>query len=90
MHYSDPAVKQILLTMNEKESFIIEDLDDYHLVIKADEEYRVRKELETEVHLISRHSYDALCSDDSFDSSARKEYLQSRGVDSSRTTDIVS
>ncbi|KAG5722827.1 hypothetical protein E4T56_gene20160, partial [Termitomyces sp. T112] len=44
----DPAVKQILLTMNEKESFIIEDLDDYHLVIKADEEYRVRKELEVE------------------------------------------
>jgi len=46
---SDPAVKQILLTMNEQQSFIIEDLDDYHLVIKADEEYRVRKELETEV-----------------------------------------
>ncbi|RDB26721.1 RNA polymerase II transcription factor B subunit 5 [Hypsizygus marmoreus] len=45
----DPAVKQILLTMNEKESFIIEDLDDHHLVIKADEEYRVRKELEAEL-----------------------------------------
>jgi len=47
---SDPAVKQILLSMNEKSSFIIEDLDDHHLVIKADEEYRVRKELEVEVH----------------------------------------
>jgi len=35
--------------MNEKESFIIEDLDEYHLVIKAEQEYRVRKELETEV-----------------------------------------
>ena len=35
--------------MNEKESFIIEDLDDHHLVIKAEHEYRVRKELETEV-----------------------------------------
>jgi TFIIH basal transcription factor complex TTD-A subunit len=35
--------------MNEKQSFIIEDLDDHHLVIKADEEYRVRRELETEV-----------------------------------------
>ncbi|KAF8154591.1 nucleotide excision repair TFIIH subunit [Crassisporium funariophilum] len=45
----DPAVKQILLTMNEKESFIIEDLDDHHLVIKADEEYRVRRELESEL-----------------------------------------
>lgn len=46
---SDSAVKQILLTMNEKEPFIIEDLDDYHLVIKADDEYRVRKDLEAEV-----------------------------------------
>lgn len=45
----DPAVKQILLSMNEKQSFIIEDLDDHHLVIKADEEYRVRKELEAEL-----------------------------------------
>jgi hypothetical protein len=42
-------VKQILLTMNEKESFIIDDLDDYHIVIKADEEVRVRRELEVEV-----------------------------------------
>ena len=46
---SDSAVKQILLTMNEKESFIIEDLDDHHVVIKADEEYRVRRQLEAEV-----------------------------------------
>ncbi|THH06597.1 hypothetical protein EW146_g9561 [Bondarzewia mesenterica] len=44
----DSAVKQILLTMNEKQSFIIEDLDDYHVMVKADEEYRVRKELEAE------------------------------------------
>lgn len=46
---SDSAVKQILLTMNEKQSFIIEDLDDHHVVIKADEEWRVRRELEDEV-----------------------------------------
>jgi len=45
----DSAVKQILLTMNEKDSFIIEDLDDFHLLIKADEEYRVRRQLETEL-----------------------------------------
>ncbi|KAF8836481.1 nucleotide excision repair, TFIIH, subunit [Paxillus ammoniavirescens] len=45
----DSAVKQILLAMNEKEPFIIEDVDDYHLVIKADEEYRVRRELEVEL-----------------------------------------
>jgi TFIIH basal transcription factor complex TTD-A subunit len=45
----DPAVKQILLAMNERQNFIIEDLDDYHLVIKADEEGRVRRELEVEL-----------------------------------------
>ena len=42
-------MKQILLTMNEKQSFIVEDLDEKHLVIKADEEFRVRRELEAEV-----------------------------------------
>jgi len=47
-------VKQILLTMNDKDKFIIEDLDDNHMVIKADEEYRVRKELEVEV-CVFRH-----------------------------------
>lgn len=51
MVYSDSAVKQILLTMNDKQSFIIEDLDENHVVIKADEEWRVRLELEAEVRL---------------------------------------
>jgi TFIIH basal transcription factor complex TTD-A subunit len=37
--------------MNEKKGFIIEDLDNHHLVIKADEEYRVREELNQEVSL---------------------------------------
>ncbi|KAH9944648.1 hypothetical protein B0H21DRAFT_694775 [Amylocystis lapponica] len=46
---SDSAVKQILLTMNDKQSFIIEDLDDNHVVIKADEEWRVRRDLEAEL-----------------------------------------
>ncbi|KAI5885626.1 nucleotide excision repair, TFIIH, subunit [Schizophyllum commune H4-8] len=52
----DPAVKQILLILNEKYNssgggggFIIEDLDDWHIVIKADEEGRVRRELEAEL-----------------------------------------
>lgn len=47
--HSDSALKQILLTMNEKQGFIIEDLDDFHVVIKADKEYRVRQEVEVEV-----------------------------------------
>jgi TFIIH basal transcription factor complex TTD-A subunit len=50
-------VKQILLTMNDKDHFVIEDLDDHHLVIKADEEYRVRKELEAEVCTCGLSSY---------------------------------
>ncbi|KAK7064641.1 RNA polymerase II transcription factor B subunit 5 [Favolaschia claudopus] len=45
----DPAVKEILIAMNERDNFIIEDLDDWHLVIKADEEFRVRRELEVEL-----------------------------------------
>ena len=35
--------------MNERDNFIVEDLDDFHVIIKADEEYRVRKQLEVEV-----------------------------------------
>ena len=49
-------MKQILLTMNEKQSFIIEDLDDYNVVIKADEEYAVRRDLDIEVSLDSSSS----------------------------------
>ncbi|KAK0216950.1 nucleotide excision repair TFIIH subunit [Armillaria novae-zelandiae] len=45
----DAAVKQILLAMNERQTFIIEDLDDNHLLIKQEMEYYVRKELETEL-----------------------------------------
>ena len=54
MASSDSAVKQILLTMNEKDNFIVEDLDDFHIIIKADEEYRVRKQLELEVRCYSK------------------------------------
>ncbi|TFK19607.1 nucleotide excision repair, TFIIH, subunit [Coprinopsis marcescibilis] len=45
----DPAVKQILLFFNEDHSFIIEDLDDYHVVIRADEERKVRSMLEAKL-----------------------------------------
>jgi hypothetical protein len=37
--------------MNEKESFIIEDLDEHHIVVKAECEWRVRQDLETEVSI---------------------------------------
>lgn len=47
----DSAVKQILLTLDERpgQSFIIEDLDEFHVLIRADEEQRVRRELEAEL-----------------------------------------
>ncbi|EJD07932.1 nucleotide excision repair, TFIIH, subunit [Fomitiporia mediterranea MF3/22] len=45
----DAAVKQILLTLNEKQSFIVDDLDDFHVVIKADMEFNVRRQLEAEL-----------------------------------------
>ena len=48
---SDSAVKQILVTLDERpgQSFIIEDLDEFHVLIRADEEQRVKRELEAEV-----------------------------------------
>jgi TFIIH basal transcription factor complex TTD-A subunit len=48
---SDSAVKQILLTLDERpgQSFIIEDMDEFHVLIRADEEQRVRRELDAEV-----------------------------------------
>lgn len=48
---SDSAVKQILLTLDERpgQSFIIEDLDEFHVLVRADEEQRVKRELEAEV-----------------------------------------
>ncbi|KIM24966.1 hypothetical protein M408DRAFT_75062 [Serendipita vermifera MAFF 305830] len=49
----DAAVKQILLQMNERRRednyFVIEDLDQTHLLIKADEEEGMRQELEVEL-----------------------------------------
>ncbi|KAF8512295.1 hypothetical protein BU17DRAFT_54113, partial [Hysterangium stoloniferum] len=50
----DPAVKQLLVNMDEKQHFIIQDLDDNNLLIKADEEDRVRRELEAE---LERNTY---------------------------------
>lgn len=45
---SDAAVKQILLHMNAEQQFIIQDLDDTHLVIKGEELERIRRALDVE------------------------------------------
>jgi len=37
--------------MNEGMQFIIEDLDDFHLLIKPEREYDVRAQLEAEVRV---------------------------------------
>ncbi|KZT54249.1 hypothetical protein CALCODRAFT_416805, partial [Calocera cornea HHB12733] len=46
---SDAAVKQILLMMDESEKFIIQDLDDTHLVVQMDQLERVQRMLEVEL-----------------------------------------
>ncbi|KAI0037110.1 nucleotide excision repair TFIIH subunit [Vararia minispora EC-137] len=45
----DPAVKQILLMLNNRQPFILQDLDEFHVVIKAELEAWVRSQLETEL-----------------------------------------
>lgn len=52
---SDSAVKQILVTLDERpgQSFIIEDLDEFHVLVRADEEQRVKRELEAQVCIFS-------------------------------------
>ncbi|KZV81087.1 nucleotide excision repair, TFIIH, subunit [Exidia glandulosa HHB12029] len=56
----DSAVKQLLIMMDERSSgsatFIIQDLDEHHLLIKADEHERVKRELEAE---LEKNSYTA-------------------------------
>lgn len=50
--YSDAAVKQILLSLNEsnkEERFIVEDLDETHVMIAPEKVDRVRAILEAEV-----------------------------------------
>lgn len=49
MQASDSAVKQILLSLNEEERFIVEDLDDTHVMIAPEKVERVRTLLESEV-----------------------------------------
>lgn len=42
---------------NQEQNFIIEDLDDYHLLVKSDEEERIRRMLDTEVRAIHSKYY---------------------------------
>lgn len=74
---SDAAVKQILLSLNDQRSFIVEDLDDYHVVIKIDEEHWVRSQLEIEVRgYTTRRKCSLQLNKPAFNYSAREKYVQ--------------
>lgn len=48
-HRSDAAVKQLILSLDERNRFIIMDLDETHLLISPDRIDWLRSELEVEV-----------------------------------------
>jgi hypothetical protein len=60
------------------QSFIIEDLDEFHVLIRADEEQRVKRELEAEVCTINRSAdiivLMGMCA-------AREKYVQHGSLD---------
>ena len=45
----DPAVKQILLQLDEEQRFIIQDLDDTHLLVSAGSVERLQADLQDEL-----------------------------------------
>lgn len=78
---SDSAVKQILVTLDERpgQSFIIEDLDEFHVLIRADEEQRVKRELEAEVCVYLHPAISPLFLMEV--RAAREEYVQHGSLD---------
>lgn len=48
-HHSDPAVKQLILSINATDRFVIEDLDETHLLISTDAIQRMRDAVDQEV-----------------------------------------
>ncbi|EIM22048.1 hypothetical protein WALSEDRAFT_17645, partial [Wallemia mellicola CBS 633.66] len=45
----DPAVKQIILNLNDKSKFIVQDLDLQHILVSPDSVQSIKYELENEV-----------------------------------------
>lgn len=45
----DPAVKQILLQLDEEQRFIIQDLDDTHLLVSVGSVERLQNDLQEEL-----------------------------------------
>lgn len=51
--HSDPAAKQLILAIDERLHFVIQDLDDTHLLISTESVEEMREQLELEVSLFS-------------------------------------
>lgn len=52
---SDPPVKQLILVMNEERNFLIQDLDETHLLVSADSVEMIKEQLEDEVSEQAEH-----------------------------------
>lgn len=50
---SDAPIKQLILMMDEEKHFVIQDLDETHLLVSADSVDMIKMQLEEEV----RHQY---------------------------------
>jgi hypothetical protein len=66
---SDPAVKQIMLVLDKQSStggFIVKDVDDTHVLVRADDVKRIRIALDAEVRVVHGGLYcgfgDGVCS----------------------------
>ncbi|CAD6575440.1 MAG: hypothetical protein CYPHOPRED_005708 [Cyphobasidiales sp. Tagirdzhanova-0007] len=46
---TDPPVKQLIKSMDEEKHFIIQDLDDTHLLVSADSVNAIKEQLEDEL-----------------------------------------
>lgn len=47
--HSDAPIKQLILMMDEEKHFIIQDLDETHLLVSADSVDMIKEQLEEEV-----------------------------------------
>ncbi len=52
--HSDPAVKQLILAIHEQLNFVIQDLDDTHLLVDPSKVKMMQDRLEEEVSPTSR------------------------------------
>lgn len=71
----DPPVKQLILALDEEEHFVIQDLDETHLLVSADSVEKIRNQLEDEVDTLPSAPTQSELADHL--SPAREEYIRS-------------